>query len=61
MILSDIFDARCCVTNGNPHTFAERNFALRASLRFRSMRGYERTAASQFTCCHPAWLIFSKK
>ena len=37
-----------------PHTFAERNFALRASLRFRSMRGYYHIAAAQLSDCHPA-------
>ena len=53
MILSDIFDARSYVSTDNPHTFAARNYALRASLRRRSMRGYERIAASQRTGCHP--------
>ena len=34
---------------------AERNFALRATLRFRSMRGYDHIAAAQLSGCHPAW------
>ena len=33
---------------------AERNFALRASLRCRSMRGYDCIAASRLIGCHPA-------
>ncbi|WP_300886197.1 hypothetical protein [uncultured Duncaniella sp.] len=54
MILSDIFDARRYGSTDNPHTFAARNSALRASLRCRSMRGYHRTAASQLSGCLPA-------
>ncbi|WP_300502197.1 hypothetical protein [uncultured Duncaniella sp.] len=54
MLLSDIFDARSGYGIPFPHTFAERNYALWASLRFRSMRGYHRIAAAQLPGCHPA-------
>ncbi|WP_300503221.1 hypothetical protein [uncultured Duncaniella sp.] len=52
--MSDIFDARGDVIP-LPHTFAARNFALRASLRCRSIWGYHRIAAAQLIGCHPAW------
>ncbi len=52
-LLSDIFDARGGEIISYPHTFAARNFALRASLRCRSMRGYHRIAAPQLINCHP--------
>ncbi|WP_300878368.1 hypothetical protein, partial [uncultured Duncaniella sp.] len=54
LILSDIFDARAYMSTDNPHTFAARNYALWASLRCRSMRGYDRIAAAQLSNCHPA-------
>ncbi|WP_300878795.1 hypothetical protein, partial [uncultured Duncaniella sp.] len=46
--------ARAYMSTDNPHTFAKCNFALRASLHCRSMRGYDRIAAAQLSNCHPA-------
>ncbi|WP_300503514.1 hypothetical protein [uncultured Duncaniella sp.] len=50
----DIFDARGVDVIPFPHTFAKCNSALRASLHFRSMRGYQRIAAPQLIGCRPA-------
>ncbi|WP_300878330.1 hypothetical protein, partial [uncultured Duncaniella sp.] len=55
----DIFDARRYGSTDNPHTFAARNSALRASLRCRSMRGYYGSAAPQLTICHPGGNVAS--